>query len=269
MHEKEENISRALRIAAPPILVLLSLICGAAAILAASLGAPNADTDPISHYFADTWARAALCIIIPISLILPMILPALLKDEPQKETDTVSAIFSMITGIGAVGVSAYIILKGLGFEGVEWEIAFSAFALVAAAFFILKPLKCSATAKVLTSFGPIALGVATIALLYFDFEIELNSHYKLATQFGAVGLMLGTFADVRAVMSRIKLGWSLLLRSLSLTLTLIPAGAVIAAFIIGSIALPAYYLVFAIFFMLYALTSVCELISVSLREFKA
>ncbi len=250
------------RIIIPPLLLLISVACGAAASLAAWSTA-KADRDSISHYFEGSPASLALCILITLSLILSFFLPIIIKGKLTDGSNRVTSVLSWLTGIAAAAVSVYSLVKGLG---VSWDILFSLIALASAVFFIIRPLKNREAVKILLSFASTALGIAMIALLYFDFEIELNSHYKLATQFAAVGLMLGTMADARAAMSRIGLRWSVILRSLSLTLTLVCFCAVTTAFICVNTALPTYYLVFAIFFLIYSLLTACELISLSLAD---
>ena len=141
-------------------------------------------------------------------------------------------------------------MKGLG---VSWDMGFALIALGAAVFFMLKPLHGREAAKIFFSFGVLSLGIAIIAMLYFDREIELNSPYKLAVQFGAVGVMLGTLADAREVMSRI---------------TLICIGSVVTAFAVGNTSLPEHYLIFALFYLPYSLMTATELLRVSLWAIK-
>ncbi len=251
------------RIAAAAVSVLISLFCGSAAALAVYGTAKTAADGSLSHYFADTPAFFALIILIPISVLLPVIFSFLIKGEVPSGSSIVTAALSWLAAMGCLAVSMYTLLKGLG---VSWDIGFSLIALISSVFYVFKPIPEFKTAKIFLSFAPTALGIAMIALLYFDFSIELNSHYKLATQFAAVGLMLGTIADARHVMSRIKLGRLILLRSLSLTLTLICSGSVITAFICGITSLPAYYLTFALFFLLYSLITASELVSLALGK---
>lgn len=270
MLEQEEIIDaarprRILRIVVPLVFIALALACGIAAGFAALCSADTAADSTGSRYFADSWASALLCILIPVSVILPCSMPFLLKYSPSKKTNNAANALSWLVGLGAIALFVYIIMKGLG---VSWDMSFALIALVAAVFFMLKPLHGRETAKIFFSFGALSLGIAIIAMLYFDREIELNSPYKLAVQFGAAGLMLGTLADAREVMSRITLGWALLFKSTSLTLTLICLGSVVTAFAVGNTSLPEHYLIFALFYLPYALMTATELLLVSLRAIK-
>ena len=256
---------RILRIVVPLIFIALALACGIAAGLAALYLADTAADSTPSRYFADSWASASLCILIPVSVILPCSMPFLLKCSPSKKTNNAANALSWLVGLGAIALFVYIIMKGLG---VSWDMGFALIALGAAVFFMLKPLHGREAAKIFFSFGVLSLGIAIIAMLYFDREIELNSPYKLAVQFGAVGVMLGTLADAREVMSRITLGWSLLIKSTALTLTLTCIGSVVTAFAVGNTSLPEHYLIFALFYLPYSLMTATELLRVSLRAIK-
>ena len=106
-----------------------------------------------------------------------------------------------------------------------------------------------------------ALGAAIIALLYLDFNIELNSPFKLAVQFGAVALILGTIADARSMLSRIKAGWFIFFKSISSSLCLICCGLIFTAFGRGFKIFPDVYFVLSTLYACYAINSIAEIIS--------
>ncbi len=251
--KKPRGTKRAIEAALPPLLMLLSVLTAVVACVAVILSEEG------SRYISDSWASTAFTVLLILSLILPIASLFIYKGREVLPSHSVSRIFSSIAACSML-CAAYFAL--VGSFGEEWDTVFLFLFILSAAFYIIKPIKGHEALKTAFSFAVIATGVAVIALLYFDLAIELNSTYKLAVQFGAVGLMLKTITDAREIMSRISLRKALLTRSISLTLTLI-APAFVCTAAAGITPLPVSYTVFSYVFLSCFLSTLAELISIT------
>ncbi len=157
----------------------------------------------------------------------------------------------------------------------EWGNAVMICGAISTLFFILKLFPRYIAATVISGFGIFALCAVIIASLYLDLLIEINSHFKLLVQFGAVGVILGTIADLRATLSskiagqqesaeresiKIRARGYVFLKSLALTLSAACASVIILYFIEGNTAFGAHYLVYSLLYLAYAVSVIAELI---------
>lgn len=205
-------------------------------------------------------ASVALTVTVAAAILIPFICSILLSRKSEGNTVTRISWNSLLPLAASIFLAYHTLVNDLG----QWGNAILLLSLVATAFFILKMFNNRDTLKILCAIGMFALGTAIIGLLYLDFEIELNSPFKLAVQFGGVALMLGTIADARATLSRIKTGWFIFFKSVASSLCLICAGLVFTAFARGFKILPDVYLVLAIFYACYAVNSIAEIMSASI-----
>ncbi len=245
---------RTLGVCTVPLLMAISLLLSITASIAVCV------SDMSSRYLSENLASAALTVLIITSLILPISAPIIFKGKKAADPQIWARDFSFIPGGAALCTAVYGIL--FGFD-VPWELAIILLSVISAISYIIKPFDIFGFSKLPISLGTVGMGIAIIALLYFDFKVELNSPYKLAVQFGAAALILCAISDIRLGMGRISHGWLILLKSISLSLTLLSSSLVITAFARGSAVLPMSYLVFAVMFAANALSISAELISIS------
>ncbi len=250
--KKPNKAKHAMQLAALPCFMLLPALTALAAYIAVMLSEKG------SRYISDSWASTAFTVLLIISLILPISALFIYKGREAVPSHTVSRIFSPITACSMLYAVYFAIVGGFG---EKWDMIFLLLLILSATFYIIKPIKGHEALKTAFSFAVFALGTAIIALLYFDLAIELNSTYKLAVQFGAAGLMLKTIVDAREIMSRISLQKALLLRGISLTLTLIAPAFVLPA-AIGITTLPPSYYTFSLIFLACSASNVAELVSI-------
>ena len=203
--------------------------------------------------------KTLLAIAILVSVLLPLVCPIAFKGKRDLGALEKAKWLHLIPALASFYLSGYTLLNDLG----EWGDAILLLSLLAGIFFILKIIDGKEAIKIGGICCLLLLGTAIIALLYLDFDIELNSPFKLAVQFGAVGLMLGTVADARVILARIGAGWFILLKSIASSLCLICAGLIFVAFAQGFTVLPQIYLVCAVLYSGYAISAIGETFSLS------
>ena len=155
---------------------------------------------------------------------------------------------------------------------------------VSIAFFVLKLFKHQIAPKALTGMAVFALCAVIVASLYLDFSIELNSHFKLLTQFAAAGVICGVIADIRAALSssfydspkkvqrnyvRVYMRGYVFLKLISTLVASACSATVILYFAKGNTAFGTHYLVYSIFAFSYAVSSTCELIAALISAVKS
>ena len=222
------------------------------------------DCESNSKYL-DQSACSTLTAIILAALLLPFFCLFALKGKHELNGVKSTRWISLAPAAASPYLSAHALLNDLG----KWGDAILILSLIAAVFFILKPLNSKDALKLCGVVGMFLLGTTIIALLYLDFEIELNSPFKLAVQFGAVGLMIGTIADARAILSRISAGWFVLLKSIASSLCLLCSGLIFVVFARGFEVLPEIYFVSALLYACYAISAMAEMISLSIAYLKS
>ncbi len=252
----EKPLSNILHIVFPPSCIILSILT----TLFGYIAVINCDID--SKYLTSTPFATALWVILAISFILPFLSLFIFKGINVRANMLVTRLFSIIPACAAI-YCAYFTFKC---EDSAWQNAILVCSLISAVFFVLKIFKKLDTLKILSGIGLFALCTVIITFLYLeDTTIELNSHFKLAAQFGAAALILGTVADSRAVLSRISTGAFVLLKALNALLCAFASGVIITAFCSGYTVFPQQYLAFAILYAACALSSFAELLSVSFK----
>ena len=238
-----------------PIGIISSFLPVATGILALVAGF---DCSLNSKYLGGL-GETLLAIAVLVSVIFPLICPIAFKRDRDLSATEKAKWLHLIPAIASFYLSGYTLLNDLG----EWGDAILLLSLLAGVFFILKIIDGKEAIKIGGICCLLLLGTAIIALLYLDFDIELNSHFKLAVQLGAVGLMLGTIADARAILSRIGTGWFMLLKSIASSLCLVCAGLIFVAFARGFTVLPQIYLACAVLYSCYAVSAIGETFSLS------
>ena len=253
---KQRTVMRPLRFALPLISIVLSLTVGFIAFFAVKL------TEFDEKYLSESWASALILPLIAAVCIISLTAPFIFKRTEKPTSPPLGArVFSLFPTGASIYLIYYTIAHGVG----DWNAAFIVSALVCIPFFASKLSDGYRNLKVLSSLGIFALAALIIALLYLDHTIELNSSFKWAVQFGGVGLILGVIADSRVALSRISSGWFVFLKSISLMLCLLCSGLVFTAFGCGFEVFPKSYLVFTVLYFCYSLSTVAELISVSVK----
>ena len=247
---------RFLCFALPLISTVLSLTVGIIAFFAVRL------TEIDEKYLSESWASAIILPLIAAVCLISLVAPFIFR-RTEKPTASPLAVrfFSLFPTGAAIYLIYYTIAHGVG----DWDAAFIISTLVCIPFFAAKVSGGYKNLKVLSSLGVFALAALIIAMLYLDHTIELNSSFKWAVQFGGVGLILGVIADSRAALSRISSGWLVSLKGISLMLCLLCSGLVFTAFGCGFEVFPKSYLVFTVLYFCYSLSTVAELISLSVK----
>ncbi|MGM9644399.1 MAG: hypothetical protein ACI3X1_04865 [Eubacteriales bacterium] len=256
---KQRTVMRPLRFALPLISIALSLTVGFIAFFAVKL------TEIDEKYLSESWASALILPLIAAVCLISLVAPFIFKGSNKPTSSPLAVrLFSLFPTGAAIYLLYCSIAHGVG----DWDVAFILSALVCIPFFVSKLSDGYRNLKVLSSLGVFALSALVIALLYLDHTIELNSSFKWAVQFGGVGLILGVIADSRAALSRISQGWFVFLKSVSLMLCLLCTGLVFTAFGCGFEVFPHSYLVFTVLYFCYSVSTIAELISVSIRALR-
>lgn len=156
--------------------------------------------------------------------------------------DCISRYLSILPAIA----SFYVFYFALSDESLgTWGNAVMVAALVSGVFFLLKLFKGACAGKVIGGFGIFALCAIIIASLYLDHEIELNSDFKLLVQFGAAGIIIGTMADIRKLLSRIQTKWYIALKAIGFILCAVCPAVLLAPSVISCELFPSAYFVYS------------------------
>lgn len=243
-----------------PSRIALGIICSIIPIIAGVVATIVAlDCNLNSKYIGDR-ASIALTIISIASVVLPFVCALILsRINTAGKTKRVSWS-SLLPLVASLYLAYHTLMNDLG----KWGNAILLLSLITSAFFVLKMFINKDALKILGAIGIFALSTAIIGLLYLDFQIELNSPFKLSIQFGAVGLMLGTIADARATLFRIKPAWFIFFKSVASSLCLICAGLILTVFSRGFNVFPEIYFVLSILYTCYAINSIAEILSVTI-----
>ena len=207
---------------------------------------------------------AILLAIGVVAIVIPFVVHFFIGHDRMPSETIGTKYFSLLPSIAALRLSFHTLTTDIG----EWGDAVMYLSLLAMMFFIFKMLRNRTALKVIGAICVFLLSTAIIATLYLDFTVELNSPFKLAVQFGAVGLILGTIADARAALSRIGIGWFVFLKSAAASLGLICSGLVYTAFARGFAVLPELYLACATLYVYYAASAIAEIVSLSAATIK-
>ena len=217
---------RGSRIATAILAILFSLtplLATRLAVLATETGKTG------SHYLSDSKYYLPYTIVLICTLLLSFLPFIFINSSKLDKEHIVPRIFNLIPACGAA-FTAYLFFYFSSAEGFfesenKWAMYISVCGFICAAFFILKILgnkmlpNVMAGLRVLGSIGVFAFCALIIVSLYLDYTTELNSHFKLSVQFGAVGVMLSTMADARSALGGITTRRYLAFKSAALTLT--------------------------------------------------
>ena len=199
-----------------------------------------------------------------IAIVIPFVIHFFVKRDRVPSEIIGAKYFSLLPFIVAIRLSFHALTTDIG----EWSDAVMYLSILTAIFFILRTLRNKLALKVIGAICVFLLSTTIIAALYLDFTVELNSTFKLAVQFGAVGLILGTIADARATLSRIGAGWFVFLKSAAASLGLICSGLVFTVFARGFTVLPEFYLSCATLYAFHSISAIAEIISLSKATIK-
>ena len=241
--------------------VIIGIICSLFPVIAGIISAiVSLDCSLNSKYLSES-AAIILTVTSIASVAIPFACALMLSRTSAQDKINRKGLSSLVPLAGSLYLAYHTLTNDLG----ELGNAILLLSLISAAFFAFKMLINKDTWKILAVIGVFALGTAIIGLLYLDFDIELNSPFKIAVQFGAVALMLGTIADARAILSRIKAPWFIFFKSVASSLCLICAGLIFTAFSRGFDVFPKLYLVLSILYACYAANSIAETASVAIH----
>ena len=225
--------------------------------------------EPSSRYFEKTPMSVVFAILLVLSLLLPFAVLLIFKKEDVDATSANQSykIIARYSNILPALLSAILAVFALVYDGLgQWSNAVMVLAAVVCIFFVLKLFSRSTVLTVLTGFGVFALCAIIITSLYLDLVIELNSHFKLLTQFGAVGMILGTIADMRSMLSvspsnrKIGIKGYLLLKSVSIAMCAVCSLVIIIYFLEGNKAFEIHYLFYSLLYLAHAISSTAEAI---------
>lgn len=211
-------------------LVILSIFAIAFAINATGSGKPG------SHYLSDSAFYLPFAVLLISALILSL-LPFIFLDRTRLSKEhLVQRIFNLFPAFGAVATSYlffYFSTAKVFEDNSKWALYLSLAAGVSAVYFILKIINCNispnvmASLRIITAIGVFLLSALIIISLYLDYNTELNSHFKLSVQFGAVGVMLGTMADSRSALGNVSKRRYISFKAIALLLTSTGAASVL------------------------------------------
>ena len=252
----EAPISKGTRIARAIMGIACALLPALVCIFAVLAGL-NCEFN--SKYIGDIDAMT-LPIVCAVAIIAPFVIHFFLGRDRVIEEKNEAKYFSLLPFAASLYLSFHALTTDIG----EWSDATMCLALLAALYFISKMLRGKTALKIIGALCMFILGTLIIAMLYLDFTIELNSAFKLSVQLGAVALMLGTIADARSALSRIGIGWFILLKSISASLCFVCAGLVFTAFYRGFVILPELYFVCASLCACYAISAIADVIALSI-----
>jgi len=239
---------------APRKLAPIGMIFSLLPIIVGVLAAIAAFDCKVDDKYLGSLGGLLLTISALIAVIFPFIFPIAFKRERDLRAIEKVKWLDLLPAIASFYISGYTLLNDIG----EWGDAILLLSLLSGVFFVLKILDGMEGIKICGIGCLILLGTAIIALLYLDFDIELNSPFKLAVQFGAIGLMLGTVADARFILSRIGTGWYTFFKSVAASTALICAGLICVAFARGFTVFPEIYLASAVLYLCYAISAIAQ-----------
>ena len=224
---------RASRITAPAFaaaLVIFSAFPTVLAINATGQGKPG------SHYLTDSELYLPFAVLMISALILSL-MPFIFLDRARLSKEhLIQRIFNLFPACGAAATSYlffYFSTAKVFEDNSKWALYISLAAGVSAVYFILKIINCNispnvmASLRIIFAIGVFALCALIIISLYLDYETELNSHFKLSVQFGAVGIMLGTMADARSALGKVTKRRYISFKAIALMLTSTGAASVL------------------------------------------
>ena len=254
-------------------LAAISAACSTGCISVISSCEPNA------RYFSPSVTVNIFWALLAFSIALSFVVLFLFKREPVSflGSHLKSAKVARISNILPALLSAFVTLYAISKDSLgQWGKAVIILGTISIAFFVLKLFVRPIAAKALTGMAVFALCAVIIASLYLDFSTELNSHFKLLTQFAAAGVICGVIADIRAALSssfynsskkiqrnyvRVYMRGYVFLKLVSILAASACSAAVILYFAKGYSAFGAHHLVYSLFALSYALSSTCELIA--------
>ena len=240
-----------------------------------------------ARYFLSTTTTTFLWATLCLSILLSFGVLFLFKKEPIEHLSSMikSAYVARISNVFPAVLSVLVMLFALFEETLgKWSDLVLILGALSAVFFILKAFKKPTSSKAITGLAVFGLCAVIIASLYLDFKIELNSHFKLLVQFGAAGVICGVIADIRAALSssfyessktvqrnyvRITVRGYLFLKLLSVALSLVCSVTVAIYFAEGNTALGMHYLLYSLFTLAYAVSSICEIIAAVISVIKS
>lgn len=236
---------------------VIGAICSALPIIVGIIAAIAALNCEVNAKYLGESAATALTMTIVVAIVTPFVCAFLFPNKNDKDSVERKGMNTLLPLAASFYLAFHTLTNDLGI----WGDAILLLSIVAVVFFAIKMFSNNIVWKILSAFGVFALGAAIIALLYLDFNIELNSPFKLAVQFGAVALILGTIADARSMLSRIKAGWFIFFKSIASSLCLICCGLIFTAFARGFKIFPDVYFVLSILYACYAINSIAEIAS--------
>lgn len=236
---------------------VIGAICSALPIIVGIIAAIAALNCEVNAKYLSESAATALTMTIVVAIVTPFVCAFLFPNKNGKDSVERKGVNTLLPLAASFYLAFHTLTNDLG----AWGDAILLLSIVAVVFFAIKMFSNNIVWKILSAFGVFALGAAIIALLYLDFNIELNSPFKLAVQFGAVALILGTIADARSMLSRIKAGWFIFFKSIASSLCLICCGLIFTAFGRGFKIFPDVYFVLSTLYACYAINSIAEIIS--------
>ena len=231
------------------VCVLLPILVGALAVSIAY------ECEMNSKYVEDATLQS-LIIASLAAILLPLTCVVCFRGQRYSNKSIALRVVSSLPSLPALYLAYHTLTKGIG----NWDGAIFFLSVAATVFFVLKLFDGKEAAKLICAFCIFALGTLIIAALYTDFFIELNSIYKIAVEFGAVALIIGTIADSRVVLNRIGCGWFVALKSIAASLCLVCSGLIFTVFSRGFTVLPYSYFVLSLLFVCYAISALSEII---------
>ncbi len=280
MDERSNNIPAGLRLKNILCSVLpIGYITLALAVFGCACVAADA-SDPASRYLTDLGSSKVLLAVLIAAIALPTLASAAFRGEKTSCMPLAIRLFSTPAAAASVFLS-YFTYKNMkeiwggisitkdGDAEKYLQYLLPACALISAIFFVLKIFDNLETAKFICSLGVFALSTLIIASLYLDFSIELNSPYKLAVQFAAVAVMLGTMADMRHILSKTGAGRFIYLKAIAAILALLASGLVFTVWPSEANAIPEGYFVYSLFYFSYAVSCCAELSAQTVAKVKS
>lgn len=263
--------------------LMLVFILFSSVITACAFGAlAVSSADDFGRYMPHTTESTLFRVFYLISLSMAIVLPftclkgsscvadsssvegqASVSEEPSMALiSRIASLASRFSFVLPAALSLYVAYFALADESLgTWGNAFLIASFVSALFFLFKTLREMRVIKALCGFGVFALGALVIASLYLDHVIEINSDFKLMVQFAAAGIILGTIADIRLLLSRTSRRWYILLKLVGFILCSICSAVIIPLMLKDGDALPASYLTYSWLYLAHALSTLFDILA--------
>ncbi len=211
--------------------------------------------DTASRYFAETWASHAfdLAVIASTAFALSAFFAFKSERNALKASRARETAFVELITVPTALLCAYRAFSDA--EGGRIALAAAAIGAVFTILTLVSLFLLNSSLKVLKSYAEIIFCILIIISLYLEYEIEINSPYKLMIQFAAASVILSALAEARLELSRCSARLFVPAKLTKITLCTLCAAVNIVCFVIDGPIQDVDYLAYSLFFASEAICS--------------